>query len=688
LFIFKGGMMPRLSFHAAMILIVIALATVGRGDELDVPREKIAEQPGGMVHRYLMQQVQDAVRQWQATYEQLKTPEQVAAYQRRVRQKCLEAIGGLPQRTPLAPQVTGTVLRPGYRVEKVIFQSQRRHYVTALLFLPAAPGFRPPYPGVIVPCGHFLASKGWPEYQTMGALLALNGMAALVFDPIDQGERGQYSGPDGWPNLWGCKAHAMIGAGSILLGRSTARFEIWDGMRAIDYLQSRPEIDPQRIGCTGNSGGGTQTSYLMALDDRIRCAAPSCYITSTLQLMQTIGPDDAEQNLFGQFAGGPHEADWILMRAPSPVLLCVATKDFFDIGGSWDSFRHAKRLYTRLGLAERVDILENDAGHNYNSSQRQGVVRWMSRWLLGRDQRITEPPITLLTRKEFRCTTDGLVRTLPGARSVYDLNEEYENELAKKRTQSWANGDRMALLAEVRRLTGIRKLAELPKPRVETLDTLTRTGYRIEKLVITPEEGIALPALWFLPEKPQSGRVVLYLHQQGKAFDAAPGGPIERRVLAGETVLAVDVRGAGQTKSTSCGWNPPEVNDEFVAYMLGRCYLGMRAEDVLTCARYAAERVAGSRGQAVSLVAIGKVGVSALHAAALEPSLFERVTLSRTLVSWSNVIHNRLNRAVEVNLAHGVLLHYDLPNLAATLGSKLTIEQPVDPQGRIVPPEK
>ncbi len=183
----------------------------------------------------------------------------------------------------------------------------------------------------------------------MGALLALNGMAALVFDPIDQGERGQYFGPGGWPDLWGCKAHAMIGVGSVLLGRNTARFEIWDGMRAIDYLQSRPEVDPRRIGCTGNSGGGTQTSYLMALDDRIRCAAPSCYLTSTLRLMQTIGPDDAEQNLFGQFVGGPQEADWLLMRAPSPVLMCAATKDFFDIGGTWDSFRYAKRLYTRLG---------------------------------------------------------------------------------------------------------------------------------------------------------------------------------------------------------------------------------------------------------------------------------------------------------------------------------------------------
>jgi hypothetical protein len=326
----------------------------------------------------------------------------------------------------------------------------------------------------------------------------------------------------------------------------------------------------------------------------------------------------------------------------------------------------------------------------------------MSRWLRDRDRPITEPPLMLLARKEFRCTTDGQVRNLPGARSAYDLNEEYENELAKKRAQAWARGDRAARLGEVRRLTGIRKLDQLPKPRVETLETLSRTGYRIEKLIITPEEGVVLPALLFVPgegsgvraagtttgSRSPSARITLYLHQQGIEVDAEPGGPIERRVLAGETVLAVDLRGTGQTKSASRGWNPPEVNDEYLAYMLGRCYLGMRAEDVLTCARYAAERLAGGRPEAVNLVAIGKVGVSALHAAALEPSLFQSVKLSRTLISWSNVIHNRLNRAADMEIAHGVLLCYDLPNLAAALGAKLTIEAPVDAQGRAIKPRK
>ena len=141
-------------------------------------------------------------------------------------------------------------------------------------------------------------------------------MVALVVDPIDQGERGQYLGKGGWPELWGTGALAG-GHRQHAPGPQYGRFEIWDDMRAIDYLQSRPEVDPQRIGCTGNSGGGTQTSYMMALDDRIRAAAPSCYLCGFPALLSTIGPQDAEQNIFGQLAFGMDHADYIMMRAPS-----------------------------------------------------------------------------------------------------------------------------------------------------------------------------------------------------------------------------------------------------------------------------------------------------------------------------------------------------------------------------------
>ena len=269
--------------HRRMIVclacVLFAGVALAAEQGLDLPAAKIpGDKPGEMMHRYWRRQADQAAKRWQEEYEARKTPAQIASYQARLRGKFLEAIGGLPERTPLNAKVTGTVRREGYRVEKVIFESQPKHFVTALLFLPGSEGKSPPCPGVLVPCGHSKNGKGSDAYQTMGALLAVSGMAALVVDPIDQGERGQYLGKGGWPEFWGTDAHSLLGIGSTLLGRNTARFEIWDDMRAIDYLQSRPEVDPQRIGCTGNSGGGTQTSYMMALDERIRAAAPSCYL--------------------------------------------------------------------------------------------------------------------------------------------------------------------------------------------------------------------------------------------------------------------------------------------------------------------------------------------------------------------------------------------------------------------------
>ena len=197
-----------------------------------------------MMAGYLQQQAGQRFDQWRQRYEELKTPEQIAAYQKDLREQFLQAIGGLPERTPLNPKVTGIIQRNGYRVEKVIFESQPKHYVTALLFLPNVaqppaagktprPGAGvPQVPGVIVPCGHAANAKAYEAYQTMGASLAFHGMAALVFDPIDQGERSQM--PSALPKLAGTTAHTTLAVGSILLGRNTARFEIWDGMRAID----------------------------------------------------------------------------------------------------------------------------------------------------------------------------------------------------------------------------------------------------------------------------------------------------------------------------------------------------------------------------------------------------------------------------------------------------------------------
>jgi hypothetical protein len=237
------------------------------------------------------------------------------------------------------------------------------------------------------------------------------------------------------------------------------------------------------------------------------------------------------------------------------------------------------------------------------------------------------------------------------------------------------------LLENVRTIVGIRKLAEIPKPEVATSGVIEREDYAIRKMTFSSGDGIYLPALMFVPAGARGQRSILYVHERGKAVDAEPGGPIEVLVKSGRRVLAVDVRSAGETYQ----YNPrgstegvgPGGKDVFTAYLLGRSYVGMRAEDVLVCARW----LRAELDAPVDLMAVGNVGVPALHAAALEPELFGEVKLERSLVSWANVIEHGRSSGQQANMVFGALTMYDLPDLATTLGQKLTIKQPLDAVG-------
>ena len=665
---------------AAGVLAVIN-PTQGVAGELSVlPAEIEGAAPRDMMHRYLMRLTCAAADRRDALYEKLKTAEEMSAYQRRMRHFFLDQLGEFPQRTPLCARITGRQARDGYRIEKVIFESQPRHYVTAILYLPES---RPPYPGVLVPCGHSANGKARDLYQRMPILLAKCGMAALCYDPIDQGERHQLLRSDGKPQATASTlGHSLLGVGSILLGRNTATFRIWEGMRAIDYLQSRAEIDPRRIGCTGISGGGTLTSYLMALDDRIVAAAPGCYLTTMRRLMETIGAQDAEQNIHAQIAFGMDHADYLLARAPQPILMMTATRDYFDISGSWAAFRQAKRWYSRLGFAERVDLFETDGPHGFPSPMRVASARWMSRWLLGHDDAITELESPVARDEELRCTPRGEVMLIPGARNTYDLNIAMEERLAESRRALWRRADKPQMLAQVRRIAGIAKLDDLPRPQWEKTATLRRPGYRIDKLILRPEPGIVIPGLAFVPDQP-SGLRHLYLHAAGKQRDAGPGGPIEKMVRARQMVLAVDLRGLGETAAASkvsySDYFGPDWQDMFLAYMLDRSYLAMRVEDILVCAQFLAGYGRSGGTKSVSVTGIGRVGAAVLHAAAMEPELFDSVCLRQCLDSWSGVVHTPMARNQLVNVVHGALRVYDLPDLAATLpAGKLRFEEPLD----------
>lgn len=607
--------------------------------------------PGVMLEEYLNKLAFAALDRRRAAYEALKTPEHIKAYQSRLRQFFIQQLGGFPERTPLKARVVGETKGEGYRIEKIIYESLPGYLVTANLYLPLTPG---PYPGVLFSCGHSENGKAIDTYQLACALMARNGLAVLNYDPVGQGERRHYADKPGKPP-GATGEHHLLGVHSRLVGLEIARFFVWDGMRGIDYLQSRPDILRDQIGATGNSGGGTLTSYLMALDDRIKCAAPSCYLTGYRRLYETIGPQDFEQNILGQLAGGLDHADYVLLRAPKPTLMCVATQDFFDITGAWDVFRQAKRVYTRLDSPESVELVETDEKHGFSIRLREGATRWMRRWLLGVDAPVRELAIKLPEEKDLLCTPHGSVLREPGARSFFDVLAAEEARYQPRRPTS----------AAVRKLAGVREGYALSAARAEKKAAFTWEGRSGENVVLNCEAGLWLP-VWHFPATASGGSAgtVLYLPDGGKKSSAEKGG-LAKLLAGGGRVLAVDLPGFGETSATPAanGTKHPQK-----AALVGLSLVAMRAEAILRCIRFL------DAPGGVRLVCGQDAAVAALHAAAIEPGLFAAVELPRPAHSWAETVRSGQLPLNFADVVPRALTAYDLPDLAGLIpGGKLRL---------------
>ena len=625
-------------------------------------------------------------------------------------------LGGFPKRTPLNPQIVGELSGDGYRVEKILFESRPGHHVTGNLYLPKQGG---PYPAVLIPCGHSHNGKASGWYQRMGILLARNGMAALCYDPIGQGERYQALDPkhehETFPFLGSKRAvphprvrflctieHTLMGQGCILLGSNVAQFRIWDGMRAIDYLQSRDDIIADKIGCTGNSGGGTLTSYLMALDDRIVAAAPGCYLTTFRRLIETKGPQDAEQSIFGQIGFGMDEPDYVMMHAPQPTLILSPTRDAtFDIDGAWDLFRQSKRFYTRLGVPEQVSLCEPDTPHGMYPQVRQATTRWMSRWLLGEEKAIAEFDWSALpdpisdeklrelsegdwTQEELYCTPEGQVMLMEGERSVFEINADSERQLGIERARRWASLDAAARRNLVKATIGAEEVAG---SKVEVIGKAIDHGsYRIEHLLLTPpaEIGIPLRATAMVPRQSDGG-LRLYLPDTALPdVDDLDNAALEA-VRSGTTVVFAELRGIGSTepKHERRNWDGgrfgANMREFFLAYLNGDSFVGMRVEDIRMWSSQLRSRFGIDEFE---LIAEGEAAIPALHAAALDSETFSLIELRRMIPLWRSIVSEEESANQLVNTVHGALLQYELADLVELVGSdKVNLTDPVDVRG-------
>ncbi|HBE43192.1 MAG TPA: xylan esterase, partial [Bacteroidales bacterium] len=465
--------------------------------------------------------------------------------QKEVRQILWDIIGPFPEKKPLNAKITGTVKKNGYKVENIIYESLPGFYVTSSLFIPDKREKRAP--AILFCSGHSHGAYRLESYQLPLLNLVKKGFIVLAIDPVSQGERLQYFDPEKGESIIGSstKEHSYPAVQVFLTGKSIARYFVWDGIRAIDYLVSRKEVDPERIGVHGLSGGGTQTAYISALDERVAASAPACYITSYRRLLESIGVQDGEQNLYNGIARGIDHADYIEVRAPKPTLIMANTRDFFSIQGSRETYDELKRVYTIFGEPDNIEIIEDDHGHGYTKKNREAMYAFFQKHL-GMQGSSAEEEVNFSTEQELQKTSTGQLANSLGGETIFDLNRKEAEVLISRLQAKRENSPSSAaeIINTAKKLSGFIPPSEVREP-VFT-GRFQRQGYVIEKYFVNGEGNYVIPYLLIKPENP-GNKALIYIHPSGKSAEASEGGEIERFVKNGFTVITPDMIGTGET---------------------------------------------------------------------------------------------------------------------------------------------
>ena len=614
-----------------------------------------------------------ADRKADADWVACKTPEALKVRQAEVRGRAIEAMGGLPETCELNGRVTGRLEKDGYAIEKVIFESRPGFHVSAHLFLPTAPCFVAPFPAIVVPCGHSSeAGKCGPGYQRIGVFGAREGFAVLVYDPIDQGERRQKrDGARSWSSV---SEHNAVGVRAMLMGKSQSMIRLWDGMRAIDYLATRQEIDSSRIGVAGMSGGGTLSSYINAFDGRIKAGAPAGFLSTMRDVYDNCGPQDAEQQFFGQLHIGLNHLGYMSLRAPSPTLMVVSHDDFFPLMGALATCERAKDVYRAAGSADAVGLQDAAGPHHWYQSNQQATVAWMRRWLMddvdgwtyekGQKPRFYDVGFAV-TPDNSGCALDpaeqqwaapgGSVLNLPNERTMYDiLREELRRCKSARRTLT------PAMVRKIAGIGPVSELAALPCPfsrRESSADGVTATGVVLQR----QDDMTMIPVVMLVPGGKRGGAPVMIVSDAKRRFILAPR--IRAYLEKDRPVVVAELRGFGETASSKHSFYGSPNADEEIAimyYALGDSLVSRRAEDALLVAQYVRQML----GEAPDLHAEGRAVIPAVHAHYLERNSFGDLAIDLAPLGWSALLEDDKASYPFANCVQGALREYDWTDLA------------------------
>ena len=637
---------------------------------------------GHMVQEYCVERLREVMARRRRRIAALRTRADARAYVRRVRAAARKAFAPFPKRTPLNPTVTGRDACAQYDLEKVVFESRPGFLVTGNLYLPKQDNVSGKHPAVLGLCGHSVAGKAEGAYQSFCQGLAAKGFVVFIIDPISQGERRQFYPGDGGPRPDLCHAHNLMGNQMALVGDFFGTWRVWDAIRALDYLLSRREVDRSRVGVTGNSGGGTLSTYLTALDRRLTMAAPGCYVCSYLSNMETELPSDSEQNPPGILRAGLDQADMLLCYAPRPTLILSQYDDYFSERYARASAEDVQRVHTLLGSCDSADCHVGGQGHGFSRENREAMCAFFLKQA-GVGGTSQEKGVRPVEPTRLRAMPRG-TGFRSASRRVYEFTAERARELAARRGKPSAE----QVKAAARRLLGIPALQGEPhhRPLHGYWDLCEGLNMR-RQFAVETDPGIQAIVTTYGPPHglmhPPKGKVTLYVGHVSGEDDVRQVSEVRRLTRGARPLVVVDPRGIGQSMAKTCGstdFFEPYGSDFLYAStgeMLGESYLGRRVFDVLR----AIDFLLGEGATEVSLMGRGLGSVTAAFAGMLHPSE-PRVRLMHYLPSYELIANSPQFSWPLSAILRGCLLHFDLPDVYRALGRRLVKTDPWDEKMR------
>ena len=670
-------------------LVVTVLAAPARPAEVPTTGmlqvlAPVAEGP--RITPYLAYQIErawafDAARQ--ERFARVQTEADLVGLQAELRRKALDVIGGLPEaKTPLNARVTGTIPMDGYRIDRLVFESLPGIHVTALVYVPNGPAGKKP--AVLLACGHSAVGKAYPAYQEIAARLARRGYVVLCWDPVGQGERSQF-----WDAARGrsrynlvCGEHAVLGNLATIAGTSLVRYMVWDGVRAVDYLLTRDDVDADRIAITGTSGGGFQSTWIGALDPRIGAILPSCFPTALpMRMANRIFEDpdsDPEQDPPGLVSEGIDHPGLLLLAYPRPLHVSAAVLDFFPIEGTRKTMREVASFYARFGHGDRVALSQGYHKHQYSAENQEKAFAFLDR-VFGRPAHPGPGEVKTLAPEALRCTPTGQVRVDLGGRSLVDV---IRDDARGRPARSLADLYRGPGYPGIRGWPVVPFAGTAPRDAIaweaagsEHVGTAILDRYRLHH-----SGGLVIPLVHVHRTGAPRGNVLLRLGLEGKI---RPGDwpEVEARLADGHELVSFDPRGLGETRmryrATSIDDPALAPADEEAAYasplsgvlanhvynaqLLGRPYLLEMIEDAEITVRFARHRL-GAQEVAIDAPGDARLLARAVAAALPDVALVLPAGAERSF-SWPNAVESgRETWPIHYLVPGGASLRFDGPS--------------------------